>query len=171
MPTHFVGTNEEVLALNTFIKLSRAHDAFTRRLMARRATDDLTESQFGVLEALLHLGPMMQGALSQKLLTSSGNMTLVLDNLEKRNLVRRVRSVEDRRIVMIELTPAGEDLIRKIMPRQVQAITEEMSVLTPEEQAQLGSLCRKLGLGKTATKTCDSESAPLSGITPAVTPN
>ena len=74
-------------------------------------------------------------------------------------------------MVMIELTPAGEDLIRKIMPRQVQAITEEMSVLTPEEQAQLGSLCRKLGLGKTATKTCDSESAPLSGITPAVTPN
>jgi MarR family transcriptional regulator, 2-MHQ and catechol-resistance regulon repressor len=145
MPTHYQGNPKEVQALDTFIKFTRAANAFEARIYQHKAIDDLTPSQFGILETLFHLGPLCQGEVSSKLLKSTGNVTLVLDNLEKRGLVRRVRETDDRRMVKIFLTPSGEDLIRRIFPQMVAAIESELSILTEEEQAQLGNLCRVLG--------------------------
>ncbi|MCL4297540.1 MAG: MarR family transcriptional regulator [Anaerolineae bacterium] len=145
MPTHYRGTDQEVLALDTFIKLSRASDALMARLSHRGTMLNLTVSQFGVLETLYHLGPLSPGDLSTKLLKSGGNITLVIDNLEKQGLVQRERDPEDRRMIIVSLTPAGRDLIGRLLPQHVAAITEELSCLTPEEQKILGALCRKLG--------------------------
>jgi MarR family 2-MHQ and catechol resistance regulon transcriptional repressor len=103
-------------------------------------------SQFGTLEALLHLGPLCQCDLSKKLLKSSGNVTMVVDNLEKRGLVERQREGEDRRFVTVHLTEEGRRLISEIFPDHVTAIVDEMSILTGPEQEELGRLCRKLGL-------------------------
>lgn len=147
MPTHFDGPPEQQLALDTMIKLTRAANSLLMRLARRNTHGDLTESQFGTLEALHHLGPMSQTEICGKLLKSSGNTTLVVDNLEKQGLVRRQRDENDRRVVMVELTPRGEELIACIFPHHAVAVTEEMAVLTPEEQRQLGALCRKLGRG------------------------
>jgi len=159
MPTHHQGSPEEVLALDTYIKLTRASDSFTARVMAHGALESLTISQFGVLEVLYHLGPMCQGAISQKLLKSTGNMTLVIDNLEKHGLVQRVRSSEDRRMITIELTAGGREMIERVFPAHAAQIREEMSVLTAAEQAELGRLCRKLGLGETCPAAKDVEAA------------
>jgi MarR family transcriptional regulator, 2-MHQ and catechol-resistance regulon repressor len=148
MPTHYDGTPEEKLALDTFIKFTRASNAFETRLIRRNAMCDLTMSQFGVLETLLHLGPLSQTDLGSKLLRSGGNITLVIDNLEKRGLVCRKADLDDRRVSMVHLTPAGEELIRRIFPLQVQAILEELGVLSAAEQVILGSLCKKLGTHK-----------------------
>lgn len=145
MSTHFTETTEQVQALDTFVGLVRASSRLESRILAHGALGSLTVSQFGVLEAIYHLGPLCPRSLSQKLLKSTGDVTLVLDNLEKRGLVRRVRSVEDRRKVTVELTDAGRDLIAQVMPLHVAAIVEEMRALAPEEQAELGRLCRKLG--------------------------
>jgi MarR family transcriptional regulator, 2-MHQ and catechol-resistance regulon repressor len=145
MPTHYKGSPEQNLALDTFIKLTRANSAFEDRMLSHGTLGGLTLSQFGVLEALYHLGSMCPGALSGKLLRSTGNMTLVIDNLEKRGLVRRVRSEEDRRMVTIEMTPLGKETIEGVLPNHIQVITDEMSVLTTEEQRELGRLCKKLG--------------------------
>ena len=145
MPTHYSGTPQEILALNTFIKLTRSVNSLMSRLSQRGALGELTVSQFGVLEALHHLGPMCQNELATKILKSSGNMTLVIDNLEKNHLVSRQRNLDDRRMITIHLTEAGEQLIQQVLPEQVAAITAEMSALTPEEQQNLGDLCRKLG--------------------------
>jgi MarR family 2-MHQ and catechol resistance regulon transcriptional repressor len=147
MPTKYKGTHREVLALDTFIKLSRAMNSFAMRLNQHGTQGDLSPSQFAVLEALLHLGPMCQTDLSQKLLLSTGNITMVIDNLVKHGLVVRERNTDDRRFITISLTPAGKDLISNIFPPHVDAITEEMSVLSEEEQHQLGILCKKLGMG------------------------
>ncbi len=145
MPTHYKGDSKSVLALDTFIKFTRAANAFESRLYQSTILEDLSPSQFGVLETLYHLGPLCQGEISAKLLKSTGNVTLVLDNLEKRNLVKRVRDLQDRRMVKIFLTPEGDVLIQRIFPKMVEAITRELSILSAEEQAQLGTLCRKLG--------------------------
>ena len=145
MPTHYRGTPREELALNTFIKLTRAVESVTTRLGRQGTQGQLTTSQFGVLEAIYHLGPMCQGELAGKLLKSSGNMTLVIDNLEKRGLVGRERDADDRRMVMVSLTDAGRELIASIFPGHVAAIVDEMSALSSEEQETLGRLCRKLG--------------------------
>lgn len=145
MPTHYEGTPEEVRALNAYIKLTRATDSITDRLSQGDTQGGLTPTQFGVLESLYHLGSMCLGEISVKVLKSSGNMTLVIDNLEKQGLVCRQRKEEDRRMVMVSLTEKGYKLIERIFPGHVKAIVEEMSVLTPQEQIKLGELCRKLG--------------------------
>ena len=146
MGTRHKGPPSEVRALNGFIKLTRAAESTGARLAGLLTDANLTESQFGVLEALYHLGPMHQCDLATKLLRSSGNITLVLDNLEKRKLVRRQRETDDRRYITVHLTREGERLIRAVFPRHVANIVQVMSVLAPGEQEELARLCRKLGL-------------------------
>ena len=145
MPTHYKGSPEEIAALNTLIKLTRAAETITMQLAQRKTMGNLTVRQFGVLESLFHLGSLRQGQISTKLLKSGGNITLVVDNLVKRNLVRRERDADDRRAVIVSLTEEGRELIGSLFPRHVASIVREMSILTQEEQHQLGELCRILG--------------------------
>lgn len=145
MPTHYEGPPETVRALNTFIKLTRATESIMARLSRKGTIAPLSHSQFAVLEALHHLGPLTQGQVSAKLLKSTGNMTLVVDNLEKAGLVQRSRESEDRRQVTIHLTETGQALIERIFPAHASAICEEINALTPEEQSTLSALCIKLG--------------------------
>lgn len=152
MPTHYAGTAEEKSALEVYIKLARAAESVTARVNHHLAEVNLTISQFGVLEAVYHLGPMHQGLLAEKILKSSGNMTLVIDNLVKRELVERKRDSEDRRCITIHLTEAGRHLIAEIFPRHVAIVVKEIGVLTMAEQVQLAALCRKLGLGRSDEK-------------------
>lgn len=133
-------------ALSSYTKLMRAAESVTSRLTRIMAADELTISQFGVLEALHHKGPLCQRDIAAKILKSTGNMTMVIDNLEKRGLVRRERHSEDRRYFTIHLTEAGEKLISKSFSAVEAAIVTEMDVLTETEQVTLGSLCKKLGL-------------------------
>ena len=145
MPTHYQGTPDEIRALNTFIKLSRCTDTVLSRLLQSGSLGDLTLSQFGVLETIYHLGPMSQSEIGNKLLRSGGNITLVIDNLEKRGLVYRQRDTKDRRVVIVFLTESGREHINQIFPEHLKAIQAEMDVLTPQEQDLLANLCRKLG--------------------------
>jgi len=147
MGTHYIGTPSEELALATYIKLARAAESVNGRINAHLAAVDLTVSQFGVLEALHHLGPMCQKDLAEKILKSPGNLTLVIDNLVKRDLVKKQRSTVDRRFVDIYLTPAGRKLIADFFPRHAAVVVREIGVLSAAEQAQLGNLCRKVGKG------------------------
>ena len=146
MPTQYSGSADAQRALNAYIALMRASDSVSQRVHRHLATAGLSISQFGVLEILLHLGPLSPRDLCAKLLRSSGNVTLILDNLEKRDLIRRERDQQDRRMVTIHLTDAGQALISEVFPRQVDAIHTDLSVLTPSEQDELRRLCRKLGL-------------------------
>jgi MarR family transcriptional regulator, 2-MHQ and catechol-resistance regulon repressor len=148
MGTHYQGTPTEIQALDAYIKLSRAAEAVTARINNHLSAYDLTASQFGVLEALYHLGPLTVGQLGVKILKSSGNMTLVIDNLARRGLVERRRQAGDRRCIDVHMTEAGAALISAIMPTHVGHVAAGMQPLTLEEQAQLASLCRKVGLGK-----------------------
>ena len=106
---------------------------------------NLTLTQFAVLEALYHLGPMSLSDIALKVLTTGGNLTMVAGNLEKRGLARRQQSPEDKRVQIVVLTSKGKSLIRSIFPRHAAAIAECLGILGPEEQARLGELCRKLG--------------------------
>lgn len=147
MPTHYQGNPREVRALDTFIKLTRAAESCNARIHQKRTTDGLSPSQFAVLEALYHLGPLSPGQISAKVLKSTGNITLVLNNLERQGLVMRERSSADRRSIIIHLTDAGRVAVRDVLPGHVSAIVAEMSILTVEEQQTLADICKKLGLG------------------------
>ena len=133
------------LALRTFVKLLRAAGAIEARLTPALAAAGLTSTQLGVLEALLHKGPLNQRELGRKLLSSPGNMTDVIDKLERRGLVRRTRRPGDRRAVRVELTAAGQEKIAALFPDHAAAIAAAMAGLAPAELATLETLLRKLG--------------------------
>lgn len=145
MGTRHQGAIEEINALNAFIKLQRAAESVSARIHAV-LPNGLTITQFGVLEALFHLGPLCQGELAEKLLKSGGNLTLVVDNLEKAGYVIRERDASDRRFVVVRLTEKGNGFIDALFPKVVAKVTNEMSALSSTELADLGRLCKKIGL-------------------------
>ncbi len=146
MGTKYQGTPEEILALDTYIKVTRAAESIMSRTAEVTTQANLTTSQFAILEALYHLGTLSQVELAHKLLKSTGNITTVIQNLEKRDLVRRQRSTDDQRYMQVSITDVGRTLIADILPAHVQGIVAEMRILTTEEQRTLSALCRKLGL-------------------------
>ncbi len=105
----------------------------------------LTGSQFGILEALLHLGPICQGELAGKLLRSGGSITSVVAGLERRGLVERRRDGSDKRFVSVRLTEKGAKLIGGIFPEHAKTVARQFRALTAPEQDELRRLCRKLG--------------------------
>ena len=145
MGTHYQGSEQAERALNAYINLMRAAETLSARVQQELSQHGLTETQFGVLEVLHHLGPLCQRALGDKLLKIGGNITLVIDNLEKQGLVERQRSPQDRRYVNVHLTPTGQTLIASIFPGHAELITELMRPLRPSEQELLRHFCRWLG--------------------------
>ncbi len=145
MPTKYKGTPEEELILNAYIVFLRAYNSVLERLSGLLDKNRLTFSQFGVLEALYFLGPMNQKTISKKILKSASNICLVIDNLEKRKLVKRVPDSKDRRSIIIELTEKGRTLIAELFPLHLQDIKKEFSILTRQEIETFYKLCKKLG--------------------------
>lgn len=148
MKKEYLGTPSELSALSTYIKLIRATDSVTNVVHSHLTKENLTISQFGVLEALYHLGPMCQRDAAKKILKSTANITTVIDNLEKRGLVERQRGTKDRRYIALHLTKQGEEFIERIFPRHLRGIVNSFSVLTTQEQQQLAQLCKKIGLAQ-----------------------
>jgi MarR family transcriptional regulator, 2-MHQ and catechol-resistance regulon repressor len=133
-------------AIRAYVKLMRASHAVASRVEPLVGAEGLTLTQLGVLEGILHKGPMTHRELGRKVLTSAGNMTDVVDKLEARGLVRRVRAASDRRQVWVELTDAGGTMIQELFPRHAEDIARAMGGLDAHELRQLGALLRKLGI-------------------------
>ena len=138
-------SEEEDVSLRLWIALARCYLTFSREVSARVGEYGLTLPQFGVLEALHHLGPLALGELAEKLLVTGGNVTFVMDRLEEQGLVYRDRSDEDRRVVMAKLTPDGRRLIEGSFPKHAVFLRGLMDELTPNEQQHLKRLLKKLG--------------------------
>jgi MarR family transcriptional regulator, 2-MHQ and catechol-resistance regulon repressor len=148
--THHRGSAQEARALDALVKLVRCVASVQARLAPGIRAEGLSPNQFGVLEALYHLGPLEPCELGPKLLTSRPNVVLLVDQLEERGLVRRAPVEGDRRRVRVELTAAGRRAIARAFPQHARRVVEAMSPLSQDEQDQLGRLCRQLGLGKSA---------------------
>jgi MarR family 2-MHQ and catechol resistance regulon transcriptional repressor len=148
-------------SLRTYVKLLRAGKAVLARVEPMLAAQGLTPTQLGVLEAILHKGPLTQRQLVRKVLTSAGNLTDVIDKLAARGLVVRERSTSDRRSVTVGLTPLGRALIAALFPRHARDIAAAMDPLSLAELQDLGRLLRKLGTGAA------TGASPLAGDDPA----
>lgn len=134
------------LALSLWVKLARAAD--TLAMLTSKDIDrcGLTVSQFGIIETLGHLGPMKIGEICSKKLMTGGNMTVVVDNLEKMGMIERVKDPEDRRASIVRLTATGEDKFKEMFPAHA-AYVENLiwSSLEENEILQLSELLKKLG--------------------------
>ncbi len=148
MPRHFHGTSRQERALSAYVKLLRASETVHAEATRSLAGSGLSSSQFAVLEALYHVGPMCLSDLAHKILKTSGNLTMVVGNLEKRGLVTRQQSAQDRRFVSVAITEKGRKLMARIFPVHLARIVELMDRLSPAQQDELARLCRQLGLNE-----------------------
>ncbi len=146
MPRHFHGTSRQERALSAYVKLLRASETVHAEATRSLAGSGLSSSQFAVLEALYHVGPMCLSDLAHKILKTSGNLTMVVGNLEKRGLVTRQQSAQDRRFVSVAITEKGRKLMARIFPVHLARIVELMDRLSPAQQDELARLGRQLGL-------------------------
>lgn len=135
---------KDSLGMSSYTALQRGASIVAGEVHKILGAHNLTVSQFGVLEALHVYGPMYQRDLAEQILKTTGNITTVIDNLEKRELVKRVREMKDRRYFQVVLTPEGEKLIRRIYPTHTKRVQQVLDLLAPEEQEELKRLCMKL---------------------------
>jgi len=150
MDTNTRTTDRQRTILKTYTQMMRAVDAVTTRMHRHLADTGLTLSQFGVLEVLYHKGPLCQRDIGRKILKTSGNMTTVIDNLEKRGLVVRKQDPADRRRMSVKLTKSGLDLIQALFPLHAERAEKTFAVLQAEELETLGRLLKKVGKANAA---------------------
>jgi MarR family transcriptional regulator, 2-MHQ and catechol-resistance regulon repressor len=106
----------------------------------------LGDSDFRVLEVLLHKGPLPVNTIGPKVWLTPGSISVAVDRLEKKALVKR-KNTEDRRVRLVELTAKGRALITKTFREHAAAMEEAAGVLSKEERLILLRLLKKLGKG------------------------
>lgn len=136
---------ENDLNLKVVIGISRANQAIQKHSAVTFKEGGLTTAQFAVLEALYHKGTLTIQEIINSILSTGGNMTVVINNLEKEKLVERLVNPEDKRSSLIEITGKGKKIIEDIFPNHLQSLKEEFQVLTKEEKQTLIAILKKLG--------------------------
>ncbi len=106
----------------------------------------LGDSDFRVLEVLLHKGPLPVNTIGPKVWLTPGSISVAVDRLEKAALVKR-KNTDDRRVRLVELTAKGRALITKTFREHASAMEEAAGVLSIEERRMLLRLLKKLGKG------------------------
>lgn len=129
------------IGLSSFIALMRAANRVSGLTSLSIKKSGLTVSQFGVLEALYHHKQLSNKQLSQKILKGEGNLTMVVDNLAKQDLVKKSMNPADRRAIYVELTNKGSHLIEKYLPKHLEYTEKIMHCLTETEKKQLINIC------------------------------
>lgn len=135
----------EDLPLYLLVVLARSFNAVMTHSNRSINSHGLNSTEFGVLDVLYHKGPQPLQKIGEKVLISSGNITYVVDKLQKKNLLIRRSSEEDRRVIYAELTAEGRELFERIFPEHKERMARAVSGLTDEEKAQAAHLLRKLG--------------------------
>jgi MarR family 2-MHQ and catechol resistance regulon transcriptional repressor len=125
-------------------KAFRSLEAHAHRHIAEL---ELCLSDFGVLETLLHKGPLTVKELGAKVMLTSGSMTAALDRLGRRGLVERKEDDVDRRVRVVRLTAAGTDLIREAFEEHKQAMEHAIADVEEADREALILSLRRLGLG------------------------
>lgn len=123
-------------------KAARAVEAHSTRSVSRF---QMGATDFGVLEALFHKGPLTIRELRQKVLLTSGSMTTAVDRLETRGLVARSDDAKDRRIRIVGLTPEGRKLIECAFAEHREEMERALDGFSQQDRALLLPLLRRLG--------------------------
>ncbi|MDO5018080.1 MAG: MarR family transcriptional regulator [Lagierella massiliensis] len=131
--------------LKSLIALSRGFLSVRRKESKTIKPLGLSIAQFGVLEILYHKGSLPVQIITEKTLTTSGNMTMVIQNLLKRELVEKLENPKDKRSYLLKITKKGIKLFEEIFPPHLENINKIFSVLDEDEKDELIKIMKKLG--------------------------
>jgi len=125
--------------------MMKAMRALTRYAAADIEATGLGLSDFGVLELLLHKGPLPVNTIGPIVDLTPGSISTAVDRLVTKGLVNRVESSEDRRVRIVALTPHGKDLIVSAFRKHSGQMKRVFSELTPKELRDLEVKLKKVG--------------------------
>ena len=131
------------LNLSTLIVFTRAEQKIHKIEYETIKAGGLTNSQFAVLEVLYSKGDLKICEIIEKILTTSGNVTVVIKNLEKDGLVSKHPDPEDKRSMLISITDKGKKIMDEIFPKHVDNINNIFDILTIEEKLELKKILKK----------------------------
>lgn len=142
-----------------WVVLARCHRALSLLVERSVANAGLGLSDFMILEALLHKGPLTIGEIQVKVLLASGSMTAAVDRLEKKGCIVRKPDAQDRRARVLELTREGRRLMARIFAGHMAELEQWMSVLSDKEREQAYAVLKKLGLHAAAIYEAERSSS------------
>src|SRR6476660_2642826 len=137
--------NETSTPVHAWLIMMKAMQAITRYALANLEETGLGLSDFAVLEALLHKGPLPVNVIGPKVNLTPGSISVAVDRLVAKGLVSRVESSEDRRVRIVALTPRGKSVITPIFRAHVATMEKVFSVLSRDEIRQLEHQLKLIG--------------------------
>lgn len=140
-------STEQAASLKLFVVLSKAQKTIMDRAIKDMKQHGLAPSEFMILEVLYHKGRIPLQQIGEKILITSGSVTYNIDKLVQKELLKRVRCEEDRRVIYAEITAKGIELFDQIFPEHTDVVHSMMQGLTLEEKTQLTDLLKRLGKG------------------------
>ena len=143
-------SNPETSSAALWVVLARAYHSMAAFVERSVAELDIGLSDFMILEALLHKGPLTMSELCEAALITNASMTSAIDRLESRQFVDRIADKEDRRVRRVQLTPQGTALIKRLYAHHERDLDEVMSAIPPTERAELRRGLKAIGLSAQA---------------------
>ncbi|WP_251517407.1 MULTISPECIES: MarR family winged helix-turn-helix transcriptional regulator [Staphylococcus] len=131
-------------ALNTFVGIHRTADYLEQIVKNDVKRYGLNITEFAVMELLFHKGDQPIQRIGKKVLIASSSITYVVDKLEKKGYVKRLRLEKDRRVIYASLTDEGHELMASVFPHHAETLDNAFSVLTDEELLNLQNALKKL---------------------------
>jgi MarR family transcriptional regulator, 2-MHQ and catechol-resistance regulon repressor len=139
------GDKDSAQGTHVFLIVWKTYRALLARADASIKRVNLCDSDFRVLEALLHKGPLPVNVIGHKVDLTTGSITSAIDRLEEKWLVARKNHPEDRRIRVVELTTKGRRLIEKAYAQHEADMEEAVRGLSREDRVELVRLLKRLG--------------------------
>ena len=130
---------------HVWLVMLKAMRALKRYAAAGIEGTGLGDSDFRVLEVLLHKGPLPVNMIGPIVDLTPGSISIAVDRLVAKGLVSRVESAEDRRVRIVALTPRGKDLIVSAFRKHSGQMKRVFSELSPEELRGLETALKKVG--------------------------
>ncbi len=133
------------ISLKLIIALHRNIDKIDKRTMKLAQKEGLTFGQFEVLEVLYSKGDMSIGNVMEKILSSVGTISVIVNNLVKLDYIERLPCENDKRICILHLKDKGRDVIERVVIKNTEMLEESFSMLTEEEKKNLLITLKKIG--------------------------
>lgn len=130
-------------SMSVYISMSRVINTLRRENNKLILKHNLTLGQFAVMEALYSKGRLSTGEVMEKILTTSGNIPVIVKNLEKDGFITREQDASDKRRFILDLTDKGRDLMDEIVPENLKFMDELISLWDDEDKEELIILMNK----------------------------
>ena len=138
-------SEKEQLNLKLFLILNRCGLSVNKNIYPILKKENITESQFYVLELLYHKGDMKIKEILEKTFSTGGTMTVIIENLLKEELIFKKQNPLDRRSSLISITEKGYEIVEKVFSNHIENLDKVLGVLTSKEKNELIDLLKKLG--------------------------